>query len=492
VDGTGIIISESVHSRDQLLIEKLKRELEQGREDMRSITEEQEASNEELQSANEELLSGNEELQSLNEELETSKEEIQTTNEELIIVNQELVDRNDQLNISRMYAESIVTTIREPLIILNKNLFVRTANKSYYKRFHTNQEDTEGRLLFEIGDNQWDIPGLRTMLEKALVEKINVVDFEVTQNFPLLGERVMCLNVSFISRDINQEQCLLLAIEDVTEKRKASTAMKLFADEMEKKVLERTQSLHEANMELQHSNKHLKQFAYVASHDLQEPLRKMRTFSSLLLDKCSDDLPEMTKELVSKIASASERMSTLIKEVLNFSKILHGATVFEKTDLNQIVKNVLEDFELLIQDKNAVITCESLPVIEAIPLQINQLFYNLISNSLKFAKKEIPPVIDITSKMLTAEEAAKHSVLKPTVEYCEISVKDNGIGFDQQYAEQVFLIFQHLHTRENYQGAGIGLALSKTIVINHHGEILATSSEGKGALLQIILPIRQS
>jgi len=185
-------------------------------------------------------------------------------------------------------------------------------------------------------------------------------------------------------------------------------------------------------------------------------------------------------------------MSTLINEVLNFSKILHEATVFEKTDLDDIVKNVKDDFELLINDKKAVINCEQLPVIEAIPLQINQLFYNLISNSLKFAKKEIAPIIDITSKMLTAEDAAKHPTLNLKVDYCEIRVKDNGIGFNQRYAEQIFLVFQRLHTREQYQGTGIGLALSKTIVINHHGEIFATSSEGEGALFQIILPLKQS
>lgn len=175
------------HTKEQVRIQEMRKELAQTREDMRSITEEQEASNEELQSANEELLSGSEELQSLNEELETSKEEIQTSNEELIIVNQELYDRNEQLNLSRLYAESIVTTIREPLIILDNNMEVRSANKAFYNKFQTTQEATERKLFFEIGNKCWKVPALQKMLQKILPEKTNIVDFEFRQHFPGLG-----------------------------------------------------------------------------------------------------------------------------------------------------------------------------------------------------------------------------------------------------------------------------------------------------------------
>jgi two-component system CheB/CheR fusion protein len=485
------VIPDSKQNREHIRIQELQKELAQTREDMRSITEDQEAFNEELQSANEELLSGSEELQSLNEELETSKEEIQTSNEELIIVNQELYDRNEQLNLSRLYAESIVTTIREPLLILNKNLHVRNANKSFYNKFQTTEEGTEGKLLFELGDNQWDIPALRKMLEKILPEKASIVDFEVTHDFPGLGERVMLLNASRIFRDNSEEQSILLAIEDITERRKIDKKLKLFSEELEKQVLERTFSLHEANMDLRHSNENLEQFAYIASHDLQEPLRKIRTFSSILQDRHTKDLPESAKELLTKINASSERMSTLIKEVLNFSKILHGDTDFEKTDLNDILSNVLNDFVLLIKEKNAVIKTEELPVIEANPLQINQLFYNLISNSLKFSKKGIAPFLTITSKMLKKEEVKKYKSLNQKLSYCEIGFKDNGIGFEQQFSDQIFLIFHRLHGREQFSGTGIGLALCKKIVINHHGEIFGLSNDKEGALFQIILPLNQ-
>src|ERR1700722_15008739 len=188
--------------------------------DMRSVTEDQEAANEELQSANEELLSGSEELQSLNEELETSKEEVQTSNEELIIVNQELYDRSEQLDLSRLYAESIITTIREPLLVLTKELKVRSANRAFYEKFQVIKEGTEGKLLFDLGNRQWDIPGLHEVLEKILPQQTSMIDFEVARNFPALGERVMLLSASRVIRDHKDEQSILLAIEDVTERRR--------------------------------------------------------------------------------------------------------------------------------------------------------------------------------------------------------------------------------------------------------------------------------
>lgn len=478
-------------NREILLIKKLQEELALAREDMRSITEDQEASNEELQSANEELLSGSEELQSLNEELETSKEEIQTSNEELIVVNQELYDRNEQINLSRLYAESIVSTIREPIIILNKNLHVRNANRAFYNKFQTTEGETEGKLLFELGNHQWGIPALRKLLQEILPGKTNIVDFEVEHAFPVLGERIMLLNATRIFKDNSDEQSILLAFEDVTDQRKIDKDLELIAEELEKQVLERTFSLSEANSDLQHSNENLEQFAYIASHDLQEPLRKIRIFSALLNERYANDIPEAAKELIKKISSSSERMSTLIREVLDFSKIVHGDAAFEKTDTNAILKRVIDDFDLLIAEKNAIITHEPFPVIEAIPLQVNQLFYNLIGNALKFSKKDAAPVIKITSRKLLLEEVKKHKTLNPKLSYYEFSFKDNGIGFEQQYADQIFLIFHRLHSRDQYAGTGIGLALCKKIVIDHQGEITAISNGSNGAIFHIILPLAQ-
>jgi two-component system CheB/CheR fusion protein len=212
------------YNLSELRIEQLEKELSQTRADMRAITEEQETSNEELQSANEELLSGSEELQSLNEELETSKEELQSTNEEIMIVNTELLDRNEQLNSARLYTESIVSTIRDPLIILDKDLHVKRATEGFYKKFRTSEKDTEGQYIYDLGNKQWDIPKLKEILEELLPSKKELKDFEVSLVFPYIGKRVMCLNARLIDNR-GGEKLILLAIEDITDKRRVEEGL---------------------------------------------------------------------------------------------------------------------------------------------------------------------------------------------------------------------------------------------------------------------------
>ena len=205
----------------ELRILQLEKELSQAREDMRSITEDQEAANEELQSANEELLSSSEELQSLNEELETGKEELQSTNEELMVVNQEMIGLNEQLTLSRDYSEAIIINIHEPLLVLDKNLRIKTANNAFYKIFRVTEQETEGNLIYNLGNKQWDIPELRTLLEKILPEKSVFNDFKVTHNFSSIGERVMRLNAREVINKNSTEKLILLSIEDITEREKA-------------------------------------------------------------------------------------------------------------------------------------------------------------------------------------------------------------------------------------------------------------------------------
>lgn len=210
------------HKRDErdLRIEQLEMQLVQSREDMRAITEEQEAANDELQSANEELLSGGEELQTLNEELETSKEELQSTNEEITAVNQELISLNEQIIEERNFAEGIIMTVREPLVVLDKELKVITANDSFYKTFQVSEIHTEGSLIYELGNKQWNIPALRLLLESILHEKESFFDFEMIHIFESIGERSMLLNAREIKGEDNSRKMILLAIEDITEKKR--------------------------------------------------------------------------------------------------------------------------------------------------------------------------------------------------------------------------------------------------------------------------------
>ena len=255
---------------------------------------------------------------------------------------------------------------------------------------------------------------------------------------------------------------------------------KLSLEGLEKKVNERTRDLQRSNIELQ-------QFAYVASHDLQEPLRKITTFTELL-DNSLNEKDDKSRGYLNKIAASARRMLALIQGVLNFSQLSRGGDFFTTVDLNNILSEVKNDFELLISEKGAHIYSEPLPAVQGIPLQLNQLFSNLLSNALKFSEPGRNPEIYITISELPSEEVHEYPALTANQPYIRIEFRDNGIGFSQEYAKQVFVIFQRLNDRQSYAGTGIGLALCKRIVLNHKGEIYAKSAPGEGASFYIILP----
>jgi len=200
-------------------------------------------------------------------------------------------------------------------------------------------------------------------------------------------------------------------------------------------------------------------------------------------------LDEQSRNYFDKIKNASSRMQALIKDVLTYSELGKAATAFEPVDLNKTLEGILSDFDLLIEQKEAIIKSDKLPVIEAIPLQMSQLIGNLISNSLKFARKDTKPVITITVQQLPPDEITAYS-LDPSVNYTGIQFKDNGIGFKEEYADKIFSIFQRLHGKSEYEGTGIGLAMCKKIALNHNGELNARGSSDNGAVFNIILPLK--
>ncbi|HEY0898816.1 MAG TPA: ATP-binding protein, partial [Sphingobacteriaceae bacterium] len=248
--------------------------------------------------------------------------------------------------------------------------------------------------------------------------------------------------------------------------------------------------LREKIEELNRSNTELEQFAYIASHDLQEPLRKIRAFGERLEHKFSSQLPEEGLDYLERMKSAAERMQKLIDDLLTFSRLTRTTEAHRKLDLKSVFQQVISDLEYAIEKKNARIEINTRHCLEAVPSQIHQLFQNLVSNALKFTKPDATPVISITSSIIKGSEAS-NTVLLPDKEYCRITIQDNGIGFDSQYAEKIFVLFQRLHTRAEYPGTGIGLAICKKIIDNHNGWIGAESAEGEGATFTLILPLNQ-
>jgi PAS domain S-box-containing protein len=246
-------------------------------------------------------------------------------------------------------------------------------------------------------------------------------------------------------------------------------------------------SLEEKIKDLDRSNKELEEFAYVASHDMNEPLRKINTFIERLENKYKSELGSDGRLYLSRISASVENMRLLIDTLLEFSRTARSNQPFVRVNLNLIVAEVKSDLELKIEETVAEIKTTMLPVIEAIPSQMKQLFDNLISNSIKFKKTGTPPRINIHSQRLTAKQKEQYH-LDNTINWFKIDFADNGIGFEPEYSERIFQIFQRLHGKAEYPGSGIGLAICKKIVEQHKGLIYATGKPDIGATFTIILP----
>src|SRR5688500_7216720 len=262
------------------------------------------------------------------------------------------------------------------------------------------------------------------------------------------------------------------------------TAMK----EEEKQLKKANKKLKDLDENLMRSNRELEQFAYITSHDLQEPLRKIQTFVDLIQRNPADQVA-LTRYL-EKITNCASRMSLLINDVLSYSRLIRTDEQMTETDLNDVLNTVKSDFEFRIAEKNAEIRVARLPVVKGYPLQLQQLFANLISNSIKFCER--PPVIEITCEEVSDKEVQNIRELSDRLRYVKLAFRDNGIGFHQQYAEKLFTIFQRLNHKNVYAGSGIGLALCKRIVENHKGSISASSIPDHGATFVVYLPLAET
>jgi PAS domain S-box-containing protein len=307
-------------------------------------------------------------------------------------------------------------------------------------------------------------------------EIIPVYNNTVRIDDPVTGE---VLAFGAVMRDMRQE---LAAQQSL---RESESKYRQLSNELEERVDKRTVDLRNANYNLSRSNRDLEQFAYIASHDLQEPLRKIRIFSDLIMQNVNDR--ELLTKYISKINIASERMSSLVKELLKYSRLSSPELSFETVDLSDILTNAITDCELVIKEKNAVIHLSPLRIIDGVSSQLYQLFLNLLSNALKFS--ETTPVISIQCSEVYGKDISGSELIDPELKYIHLIFKDNGIGFSKNLFEKVFTIFTRGTSDPKFIGTGIGLAVCKKVVENHRGYIDVESEPGKGTSFHIYLPL---
>jgi two-component system CheB/CheR fusion protein len=346
------------------------------------------------------------------------------------------------------FAEAIVETVREPLVILNQNLQVMKANRAFYAAFRAVREETEERLIYDLGNGQWNIPKLRELLENILPAHSTFRDFEVTHEFEHVGRKVMLLNASEIFNPNAQARTILLAIEDTTDRKEAEEALRT------------------TNAELQH-------FAYALTHDLQEPLRMVVNFTELLAREYAGKLGEEADQFIAYSVEGALRIEALLKALLAYWEVSEREqNSFASIDCGAVLAKALLNLEAAITESGAIVTSDPLPTLVAEEVLLTQLFQNLISNSIKYRGGETPRI---------------HVSAERDAEGWQFAVRDNGIGIDAQHAERVFGMFKRLHGNE-IPGTGIGLALCKKVVERQGGRIWVESEAGRGATFKFTIP----
>jgi PAS domain S-box-containing protein len=357
---------------------------------------------------------------------------------------------------AREYAESIIDTVREPLIVLDRDLRVITASRSFYDVFKVKPEETVGLLIYDLGNKQWDIPKLRELLETILPRKTSFGDYEVEHDFATIGKRIMLLNARQVQRASGSERIILLAIEDITEKRELDRAVVMARDVAEA------------------ANKELEAFSYSVSHDLRTPLRSIDGFSQALLEDYQGTLDDTAKSYLDRVRKATQHMGRLIDDMLKLARVTRSEICRESVDMSAIVRELSDKMKRDNPGRTVDVIIQEGIFVNGDPTLLKIALENLINNAWKFTSKEERPQFEFGRTIKGGKTAC--------------FIRDNGVGFDMAFVNKLFNAFQRLHTSLEFPGVGIGLATVQRIINRHGGQVWAEAEVGRGATFYFTLP----
>lgn len=462
-------------------IKNLEEELVYTRFNISSIAQDQEV-NEELQSAYEEIVSSNEELQSLNEELEISKEEIESTNEKLNRSNSELLIRNQEVEHLSAYYEIILSTIQEPMLILDKDMCIKTANKAFYETFRLTEEECIGFSLYKLGNNQWENRRLRKLLGDRVTKDVLFHNFEIKHTFPVIGPKIMLLNAHQIVKQNPKEKLIVLTILDITEVRRLSTALQVKETKDLLKAKEEAEFRTKVAQDLLTSKQ---QFLSYMSHEIRTPMNSIIGFTNVIL---KTKLTKAQKEYISAIKTSGDTLVVLVNDILDLAKVNSGKMTFACSpfSLPDTIVSITHLFEPKIKEKKLVFekVCDkNIPeILLGDSVRLGQILLNLISNAIKFTDK---------GKIKLSVHLLKETTKSVSVEF---KLKDSGIGIPKDRLEQIFSDFEQASPdiSSNYGGTGLGLAIVKQLIKLQGGVITVHSVVEQGSVFSFTLDFKKA
>lgn len=427
-----------------------------------------------LKNTEEELNALNQQLDASNQQLLASEQQLKALNEQLKANEEELIVKENNAQQARIYAENIIATIRTPFVILDKKLHVLNVSHSFCDTFKVTQEETIGKLFYKLGNNHWNIPALKNLINDILPGKSEVKDFEVNHKFEKIGYKTMLLNAREVIREEDKDRLILISIEDITIRQQT------------------LKKLNQLNIELENRKNELQQVLYITTHDLRSPLVNIQGFNKELeasLEELNNLLEKIVipnnykkriKELIEEeipesmhfITSSSNKMDALLKGLLSLSRLGRQKVVFKDVDMNKLMTSVIDNFEYEIIKYKVEVHLTDLPKCHGDEFQLNQLFSNLIGNALKFFNPDRPSIINISGEK--------------TNNYFKYEVQDNGIGIHPDHQVKIFELFHKLDPKK--PGIGLGMNIVKQIVEKHRGKIEVESEPGIGTKFKIILP----